>query len=100
MAFDIASWVVALTIIDDGIAISAIVYRLSTFGVSPNRIAVLGSNVLILLNLIAVSYQLFRVLKFKQETTSVEKTIAFFLPVYSAWAAIVAFVLPFLFHMK
>lgn len=89
-----------LTIIDDGIAISAIMYRLSAFGVSPNRIAVLGSNVLILLNLVGVSYQLFRVLKFNQETTSVEKTIAFFLPVYSAWAAVVAFILPFLFHMK
>jgi hypothetical protein len=89
-----------LTIIDDGIAIYAIMYRLSAFGVSPNRIAVLGSNVLILLNLVGVSYQLFRVLKFNLEITSVEKTIAFFLPVYSAWAAVVAFILPFLFHMK
>ena len=89
-----------LTIIDDGIAISAIMYRLSAFGVSPNRIAVLGSNVLILLNILGVSYQLFRVIRFNQETSSVEKTIAFFLPVYSAWAAIVVFILPFLFHMK
>ena len=89
-----------LTIIDDGIAISAIVYRLSAFGVSPNRITVLGSNLLILLNLVAISYQLFRVLKFNQETTSVEKTIAFFLPIYSSWAAIVAFLFPLVFHMK
>jgi hypothetical protein len=89
-----------LTIIDDGIAISAIMYRLSAFGVSPNRIAVLGSNVLILLNLVGVSYQIFRVLKFNLEITSVEKTIAFFLPVYSTWASVVAFILPFLFHLK
>ena len=89
-----------LTIIDDGIAISAIMYRLSAFGVSPNRITVLGSNLLILLNLVAISYQLFRVLKFNQETTSVEKTIAFFLPIYSSWAAIVAFLFPLVFHMK
>lgn len=89
-----------LTIIDSGIAISAIVYRLSSFGMSPNRIAVLGSNLLMLLNLIAISYQLFRVIKLNDEATEVEKTIASFLPVYSAWAAAVAFVLPFLFQLK
>ena len=89
-----------LAIIDSGIAISAIAFRLSTYGISPNRIAVLGSNLLILLNLVAVSYQLFKVLKYKQETSSVEKTIAIFLPVYSVWAAVVAFIFPLLFGMK
>lgn len=89
-----------LAIIDAGIALSAISFRLSQFGISPNRIAVLGSNILILLHLIAVSYRIFRVLKFNEETASVEKTIAFFLPVYSAWAACIVFILPFIFQLK
>jgi hypothetical protein len=89
-----------LTIINDGVALTAIVYRISVYGASPNRMAVLGSNVLIISNLILVSYQLYRVLNSRSNIDDVEKTIARFLPFYSGWAAIVAFLFPFLFNMK
>ena len=89
-----------LTIINDGVALTAIVYRISVYGASPNRMAVLGSNVLIISNLILVSYQLYRVLNSRSNIDDVEKTIARFIPLYSAWAAIVTFLFPFLFNMK
>jgi hypothetical protein len=36
-----------ITLIIDLVALSAIFYRLSEYGVTPNRLAVLGSNILI-----------------------------------------------------
>ena len=45
-----------ITVIIDLIALSAIFYRLGTFGITPNRLAVLGSNILILGNLAIVNH--------------------------------------------
>ena len=89
-----------LTIIDNGIAISAILFRLTEYGITPNRLAVLGSNLLMLLNLIGIAYQLVHVLKGTKETESVEKVIAQFLPLYALWCALVAFGFPLLFGFK
>ncbi|WP_315823527.1 hypothetical protein [Paraflavitalea speifideaquila] len=59
-------WVLSLlsivTIVVNSIAVSAILFRISAWGITPNRAAVLGSNVLILINLLLVTTQLFKVL--------------------------------------
>jgi hypothetical protein len=86
-----------LTIIANAIALSAILFRLSEFGLSPNRIAVLGANLLIFIHLLLVSYGLFKNLKGKASIQDVEGDIALFIPVYAAWAAFVTFIMPFLF---
>lgn len=86
-----------LTIILNGIALSAIAFRLSEFGITPNRIAVLGANLLIFLNLLLVAYQLFRILKGKADVQQLENSIAFFIPVYGIWSVLVTFLLPLLF---
>jgi hypothetical protein len=97
-------WVVfllsVLTIIVNGIALSAILFRISEWGITPNRAAVLGGNVLILINLLLVTAQLFRVLSKKADITGVGKTIAFYLPIYCLWAMIVTFLFPFLFGFR
>ncbi|MBS1605432.1 MAG: hypothetical protein JST42_22400 [Bacteroidetes bacterium] len=90
----------AVTIVVNGIALSAIVFRIAAWGASPNRTAVLGNNVLILVNLLLVSTQLFKVASGKKEIVSVEKAITGFLPVYSLWAAIVSFLFPFIFGFR
>ena len=87
----------AVTIVVNGIALSAILFRISEWGLTPNRAAVLGGNVLILVNLVLVALQLFKVLFQKADTTSVGNTIAFVLPVYFVWVTIVTFLFPFLF---
>lgn len=86
-----------LTIIVNGIALSAIVFRISEWGISPNKLAVLGGNILILINLLIVTYRLFKTIKDKNEIDNVEKSIVSFLPVYSLWTALVIFVFPVLF---
>ncbi len=89
-----------LTIILNAIALSMIVGRLLEFGVTPNRIAVVGANVLIFINLILVAYKLFRVLKGKLDIQQLENVIALFVPVYAIWAAFVTFILPLIFQFK
>ncbi len=86
-----------LTIIANAIALSAIAFRLSEFGISPNRLAVLGANLLMFVHLLFVSYGLIKNLKGKASIQDVEKEIALFIPAYAVWAAFVAFAMPFIF---
>jgi len=86
-----------LAIIANAIALSAILFRLSEFGLSPNRIAVLGANLLVFIHLLIVSYGLFKNLKGKASIQDVEGDIALFIPVYAVWAAFVTFIMPFIF---
>ena len=98
------NWILFLlsvvTIIVNGIALSAILFRISEWGLTPNRLAVLGGNILILVNLLLVTAQLFRVVKKKAELSQVGNAIAFFLPVYFGWTIIVTFLFPFIFGFK
>jgi hypothetical protein len=98
------TWVLFLlsmvTIIVNGIALSAILLRITEGGFTPNRAAVLGSNALILINLLLVTVQLFKAATKKGEITGVGKAIAAYLPVYFAWAVIVLFIFPLIFGFK
>ncbi len=90
-----------LTIIANAMALSAIAFRLSEFGISPNRLAVLGANLLMFVHLLFVSYGLIKNLKGKASILDVEKEIALFIPAYAVWAAFVTFAMPFIFlHMS
>lgn len=90
----------AITIVVNGIALSAILFRISEWGITPNRAAVLGGNLLILINLLLVTAQLFRVLSNKTNISAVGREIAFYLPVYFLWTIIVTFIFPILFQFK
>lgn len=89
-----------LTIIANAIALSAIGFRLSEFGVSPNRLAVLGANLLMFVHLLFVSYGLIKNLKGKATIQDVEKEIALFIPAYAVWAAFVTFAMPYIFNFN
>lgn len=97
-------WILLLlcivTIVVNGIALSAILFRISEWGITPNRAAVLGGNVLILINLLLVTVQLYKVISKKANINAVAKVISFYLPVYSAWAIIVTFLFPLIFGFK
>lgn len=86
-----------LTILVNGVALLAILFRISEWGFTPNRLAVLGGNVLILTNLLLVTYHLARAVGSNTSLEPVERSIARYLPVYSVWTAIVVFVFPFVF---
>jgi hypothetical protein len=89
-----------ITVIIDLIALSAIFYRLGTFGITPNRLAVLGSNILILGNLSLLIIDLYKVNFKKSMIREVENTIAGYLPVYLIWTIFVVFGFPLIFGMK
>ena len=90
----------AITIIVNSVALSAILFRISEWGFTPNRAAVLGGNILILINLLLVTAQLFRTLSKKADIGSVGRTIAFYLPIYFVWTIIVTFIFPLIFGFK
>jgi hypothetical protein len=87
-------------VIIDLIALSAIFYRLGTYGITPNRLAVLGSNMLILVNLVLIVIDLYKVNFKKSLIREVELTIAKYLPVYLVWIIIVVFGFPVIFGMR
>lgn len=89
-----------VTIVVNGIALSAILFRISEQGITPNRLAVLGGNLFMLVNLLMISFRLFRHVYKKEDIRAVERAISWFLPVYIIWTVIVAFLFPFLFHFK
>lgn len=94
-------FLVCVAVIIDAIALSAIVLRLSSYGFTPNRTVTLVSNLLVLANLLAIAATFTRpALRALQEAKATEKWIARFLPVYSAWTAVVVFVLPALFRFR
>ena len=90
----------AVTLVVNLIALTAIVYRLGEFGFSPNRVAVLGSNLLIFIHLLLIMIDLYKVIWRGKEIKTVEFTIAKYLPIYAAWTIFVIFILPFLFGMR
>ena len=89
-----------LTVVVNGIALSAILFRISEWGITPNRLAILGGNVMILVNLLIVTYRLFKTMKDKNEIEKVENSIASFLPIYCLWAIFMTFIVPVLFNFK
>lgn len=89
-----------LALIVDLVALSAIVYRLGEFGFTPNRTAVLGSNLLIFGNLMLIAIDLFKVCIKGDEIKRVENTIAKYLPVYMIWTVLVTFGFPLIFGVK
>jgi hypothetical protein len=90
----------AITIMVNGIALSAILFRISEMGLTPNRLAVLGTNLLILINLILVTVKLYGVLAQKRDIATVGSQIAVFLPIYTLWTIFVTFILPFIFNFE
>jgi len=89
-----------ITIIVNGVALSAIVFRITEMGFTPNRTAVLGANILILVNLLLVSAKLFGVISKKADISGVGQVMARYLPIYFSWAIIVTFLFPLVFGFK
>ena len=89
-----------VTVIVNGIALSAILFRISEWGITPNRLAVLGGNILMLTNLLIVTFKLFKNVSKKADISEVESSISMFLPVYILWTIIVTFIFPLIFHFK
>ena len=89
-----------VTLIVNLIALSAIFYRLGEYGLTPNRLAILGSNILIFINLILIMVDLYKINFMKADLEKVELTVAKYLPLYIVWIIIVIFGFPLIFGMR
>jgi hypothetical protein len=89
-----------VALIIDSVALSAIVYRLASFGVTPNRTATLIVNLIVFVNLLGILISFAPSALRKIENGSARRWIARFLPIYAVWTAIVVFVLPFIFRFR
>ena len=84
----------------DGVALAAIAARISEFGITPNRVAALGENLILLVNL-AWSARLYGAFVLRHGPFSaLERWQMAYLPVYPAWAALVVMVFPPLFGYR
>lgn len=88
---------IVLALIIDCVALSAIVFRLSSYGITPNRLAVLGVNILICANLIWIMLSYMRFLLNKTGPSTIQDAVTKYLPVYGLWAAFVTFIFPLIF---
>lgn len=89
-----------VTILVNAIALSAILFRIAEWGLTPNRLAVLGSNLLILAHLVLVTFRLFQSIRSTDDLARVQHSIALFLPVYSLWGAFVVLGFPLIFGFR
>ena len=89
-----------VTIVVNGIALSAILIRIMEWGITPNRTAVLGSNILILANLIIVSTKLYYTLMYDSKLMKVGISIVIFMSIYCLWSSFVTFLFPLIFNFN
>jgi hypothetical protein len=78
----------------DVLALAAIASRISEFGFTPNRVAALGENLILLVNLAWTAWLYARFLRHRSTFAALERWQIAYLPVYSAWAALVVAVFP------
>ena len=78
----------------DAVALWAIARRITEFGFSPNRVAALGENVILLVNLAWSALLYIRFLRRRGSFEDLERWQTRYVPVYSAWAATVVIVFP------
>ena len=93
--FDVLQVVLVVgALVADVVALWAIGARISEFGFSPNRVAALGVNVMLLVNLAWSAVLYVRFLRGRGSLTGLERWQTDYLLVYAVWAAIVVIVFP------
>jgi hypothetical protein len=78
----------------DAVMLTAMLTRIAEFGFSPNKIAALGLNLLLLVHLVRAAWLAVGFLGRRRAFAQLERWQTRYLPVYGAWAAIVVVVFP------
>jgi hypothetical protein len=94
-AFDVMQVVLVVSaLLADAVALWAIAARITEFGFTPNRVAALGENLILLANLAWSVVLYIRFLRGRGSFATLERWQTAYLPVYALWAAIVVIVFP------
>ena len=91
---------VVSALVVDGVALTAIAARISEFGFTPNRVAALGENLILLVNLAWSAWLYACFLRHRGSFGALERWQMAYLPVYSVWAALVVVLFPPLFGYR
>ncbi len=91
---------VVSALVVDGVALAAIAARISEFGFTPNRVAALGENLILLVNLAWSAWLYARFLRHRGSFAALERWQIAYLPVYSVWAAVVVVMFPPMFGYR
>ncbi len=85
---------VVSALVVDGVALAAIAARISEFGFTPNRVAALGENLILLVNLAWTAWLYARFVRHRGSFALLERWQIAYLPVYAVWAALVVVMFP------
>ncbi len=97
-AFDVVQVVLVISaLLANAVALWAIGARITEFGFTPNRVAALGMNMILLVNLVWSAVLYIRFLGGRGSFASLERWQTAYLPVYAVWGALVVIVFPPLF---
>jgi hypothetical protein len=100
-AFDMLQVVLIVSaLVADAVMLSAIAGRIFEFGITPNRVAALGENLILLFNLAWSAVLYVRFLRGRSQFAALERWQTNYVPVYAAWAAVVVVVFPPLFGFR
>jgi hypothetical protein len=91
---------VVSALVVDGVALWAIAARITEFGFTPNRVAALGENLILLVNLVWTAWIYANFLRRRGTFAALERWQIAYLPVYSVWAALVVVMFPPLFGYR
>jgi len=91
---------IASALVVDGVALWAIAARITEFGYTPNRVAALGENLILLVNLAWSAWLYASFWRRRGSFAALERWQMAYLPVYSAWAAVVVVAFPPLFSYR
>ncbi|MFN7983453.1 MAG: permease prefix domain 1-containing protein [Vicinamibacterales bacterium] len=85
---------VTSALVVDVVALAAMASRISEFGFTPNRVAALGENLILLVNLAGTAWFYARFVFGAGPFTRLERWQTAYLPIYAVWAAIVVAIFP------
>ena len=85
---------VVSALVVDGVTLAAIAARISEFGFTPNRVAALGENLILLVNLAWTAWLYAGFVRHRGSFARLEHWQIAYLPVYAVWAALVVIVFP------
>ncbi len=87
-------WAVGAAVVLDGLVLYSMFLRIGEYGFTANRVAALGLNVILFVNLVVTLWLLARFLAKRLPAVKVERWQTGYLPVFAAWTLFVVLALP------
>ena len=91
---------VAVTLVINAYALSAMLFRWAEYGITPNRVSVTGANILIFGHLIFILRDYIAHIRQKCSSEKLLNTVTRYLPLYTGWSVLMVIGLPLAFGFK